>query len=590
MIVQIIFIIGGFIIAISYPLGIEPLTFLPLDIYTTLRALILICLSSLLYILLGMNLVRKHLKILYPKLEQLSQSKGGEDELSDSLKRQIQNILAPYYRRVFNYRILLLLIYSIQVYIFHLPILSRIVISDQLPFIANLFTLLPFFITLVLSYTPFYWMERFQHYLQSIIGFSDNQNETPPTFSNYLAFQARTYFLLAILPLMVFMLFFDIIHMIPSIRDCLIIYPFIEWFISLTLILIMYIVAPFIIKYLWATKPLSESPLRMYLKILSSRARVKVKDFLVWDVGQRPFANALLIGLFPFNRFIIFTNTILQKLSNDEIATVSAHELGHAKAHHLLLLLLFTIAYLSILFSLNSIISNIVGEGVWNLTGSIFFLIIFWVILFGKLSRRFELEADWYAVRITSDPVGFTNALTKIAYLNGIPLRTSGLSTITHPSIDKRIMAIKNPTENGTDAKPPFIKNIVPTLIIVCLLGLLGIGYAISKDINTVSERRQKLKATEMVNKGYILLEELTSQADSCGNSETERKDKLQRAIFYLNSAIKLDATRSLYYILLGDALNHSGEYSESLRAYEIANKLAPVDPMERYYLSRKFR
>src|SRR3989339_215948 len=136
MIVQIILITLGFVVALSYPIGIEPLRFLPTNLSNALISASAILLLSIGYILLGVWLVR----------------------------RQIRNNLNHYYRQLFNYRLLLLAVYFAQIYIFHLPILisgAPGFISlgiGQIPFVTNFLILTPFLLTLVLSYIPFYWI------------------------------------------------------------------------------------------------------------------------------------------------------------------------------------------------------------------------------------------------------------------------------------------------------------------------------------------------------------------------------------------------------------------------------------------------
>jgi Zn-dependent protease with chaperone function len=509
-------------------------------------------------------------------------------------QNQIQENLSCYYRRLFNYRILLLFIYFIQIYIFHLPILiktnsdfSGLGIGD-IPLVTNLLILSPFLLTLLFSYIPFYWMERFIHKMQYSTT-SELLEKEFPTLTNYLIFQVRTYFLIAILPLLVYIVFFDFIDMLSSLRNLMIIYPFIEWFLFLLLILVMYLLAPFILKYIWVTEPMPEGSLCLLLRAISYRAKVKIRDFLVWKVGQRPFANALLIGLFPFNRFVIFTDTVLKKLSDEEVSSVFAHEIGHAKFNHLFIFLIFTCAYLSILFFMAGLMNGILGEGIWNFSLSVSLFLIFWLILFGQLSHRFELQADWFATEITADPDSFTRALIKIAYLNGIPFKTSGISSLTHPSIEKRINSIKNRMLNSF-SQSTMMKKIVAILIILCVIGLSGMSYTIIDQISSAPQRQLKLKSAELAQKAYSLMISCRKKIDDSGGISEEVMKECQQSISYLNAAIKLDSTRPLYHRMLGDvfACLEGSQSRASLLAYEDAYLLQPTDPVERYYLAKK--
>ena len=561
MIVQIILITLGFVIALSYPTGIEPLWSLPTDLPNTLMSVSAILLLSILYILIGIRLVR----------------------------HQIRNNLNSYYRQLFNYRLLLLLIYFAQIYVFHLPILISGAPEfiglgiGEIPFVTNFIILLPFFLTLILSYIPFYQVERFIYSHQS----NKQTSNKFPSLLNYLSFQIRTYFMLAILPLLVFLFAIEMIHAIPFLSNTILIYPFIDWFISILLLLAMYLLTPFVLKYLWITKPLSEGSLRIFLKSIAYRANIKIRDFLIWEVGQRPFVNALLIGIFPFNRFVIFTDSLIKNLSDDEIAAVFAHEVGHAKFKHLLILLLFTVAYLSILFTLSSLFESALGNGICNFGFSLTLIMVFWLVLFGQLSRRFELQADWFAAEITADPDSFTRALTKIAYLSGIPMQTSGLSSLTHPSIEKRITSISNPDAFALNQLRT-MKKILLILAISCALGIAGVSYTILDEINSIPQRQLKIQAFELAEKGLLVLSELEQKPPAYLSAEQTKK--LQVGISYINAAIKLNPQHPSYYIILGEAYEYLGHAyrEESQLNYRKAYELEPIYPAERYYLSKK--
>lgn len=556
MIVQIILITLGFVVALSYPIGIEPLRFLPTNLSNTLISVSAILLLSIGYILLGVWLVR----------------------------RQIRNNLNHYYRQVFNYRLLLLGIYFTQIYVFHLPILISGAPDciglgiGQIPFVTNFLILTPFLLTLIASYIPFYWIEKYISRAQSAAA------PEFPSLSNHLAFQIRTYFMLGILPLLFFLFALEMIHAIRPLHDIIMLYPFIEWLISILLLLAMYIFTPFALKYLWVTKPLPEGPLRIYLDAIAFRANIKVRDFLIWQVGRRPFVNALLIGLFPFNRFVIFTDSLIKNLADDEIAAVFAHEVGHAKFNHLLILLLFTVAYLSILFSLSGALESLLGNGIGNFGFSLTMIMVFWLVLFGQLSRRFELQADWYAAEITADPDSFTRALTKIAYLNGIPMQTSGLSTLTHPSIDKRINSIANRT-GFASSQAKTMKKIIAILAVAVSLALIGVSYAIIQEIKSAPQRQLKIQAFEMTQKAYSLLAGLEKET-----SQTLQLENLKACFSYIDMAIGLDPQNPFNYIIKGDALELLGkDYREASRInYRKAYELEPTDPSERYYIEKK--
>jgi hypothetical protein len=96
------------------------------------------------------------------------------------------------------------------------------------------------------------------------------------------------------------------------------------------------------------------------------------------------------------------------------------------------------------------------------------------------LSRRFEHQADLYAVRLTEKPEAFKTALMKLAVLNSVPKSIRRFFEIfnTHPSIDRRIEFVNRWIER----KPAIqryknylleVKILIALLPIFCLLAVL---------------------------------------------------------------------------------------------------------------------
>ncbi|WP_162908235.1 M48 family metallopeptidase, partial [Allorhizocola rhizosphaerae] len=77
--------------------------------------------------------------------------------------------------------------------------------------------------------------------------------------------------------------------------------------------------------------PMAESPLRTELLALAQRDGVPVRDVLVADASRRTTAlNAYVSGIGPTRRIVVYDN-LLKDAPEAEVASVVAHELGHAK-------------------------------------------------------------------------------------------------------------------------------------------------------------------------------------------------------------------------------------------------------------------
>lgn len=77
--------------------------------------------------------------------------------------------------------------------------------------------------------------------------------------------------------------------------------------------------------------PMAPGAQRTELMALAARDGVPVKDVLVADASRRTRAvNAYVSGLGPTRRVVVY-DTLLREAPPDEVASVVAHELGHAK-------------------------------------------------------------------------------------------------------------------------------------------------------------------------------------------------------------------------------------------------------------------
>jgi STE24 endopeptidase len=76
--------------------------------------------------------------------------------------------------------------------------------------------------------------------------------------------------------------------------------------------------------------PMPDSPLRARLLTLAARDSVDVHQVLIADASRRTTAlNAYVSGFGSTRRLVVY-DTLLASASDDEVAVVVAHELGHA--------------------------------------------------------------------------------------------------------------------------------------------------------------------------------------------------------------------------------------------------------------------
>ena len=100
---------------------------------------------------------------------------------------------------------------------------------------------------------------------------------------------------------------------------------------------------PWLLMYLWRARPLPDSPLAAQLHAACTRAGVNVAGLRLWPVAGRGMYNAMVLGLVPRLRYVLFTPDLLRDFTPLQVEAVLGHELGHVRHRHLWLYLLFAI-------------------------------------------------------------------------------------------------------------------------------------------------------------------------------------------------------------------------------------------------------
>ncbi|MBL1218674.1 MAG: hypothetical protein D8M59_14415 [Planctomycetes bacterium] len=97
---------------------------------------------------------------------------------------------------------------------------------------------------------------------------------------------------------------------------------------------VLFTLAPVLINWLWDTVPLAPGELRSRLEHLCVRHRIRVRRILVWRTGGA-VVNAAVMGVFAAVRYVLMTDALLDSMNDDETEAVMAHEIGHVRRHHL---------------------------------------------------------------------------------------------------------------------------------------------------------------------------------------------------------------------------------------------------------------
>ncbi|MCK9510282.1 MAG: M48 family metallopeptidase [Pigmentiphaga sp.] len=176
--------------------------------------------------------------------------------------------------------------------------------------------------------------------------------------------------------------------------------------------------------------PLADAELATRIRALAERCGFSLDGLFVMDGSKRSaHGNAYFTG-FGRSKRIVFFDTLLAKLSGDEIEAVLAHELGHFHHRHILRRILLSFA---VSFGFLALLGWLAGR-TWFYTGLgvapsllqsnhalalvLFFLIMpvftfFLTPLASWYSRRDEFQADRYAARQTG-AAPLASALVKL--------------------------------------------------------------------------------------------------------------------------------------------------------------------------------
>ncbi|ANB73509.1 M48 family metallopeptidase [Paraburkholderia phytofirmans] len=233
-------------------------------------------------------------------------------------------------------------------------------------------------------------------------------------------------------------------------------WTWIVWVAFQMLVLVLYpsFIAPLFNKF----EPLKDEALKSRIEALMQRCGFAAKGLFVMDGSRRSaHGNAYFTGFGAAKR-IVFFDTLLARLSGNEIEAVLAHELGHFKRRHVIKRMIVTFAISLVMLALLGWLTQCVwfyeGLGVRpSLIGGnsglalvLFFLalpvFLFFVTPLGSLSsRKHEFEADAFAATQT-DAQDLVNALVKLYEDNASTLTPDPLYTAfyySHPPASQRI-------------------------------------------------------------------------------------------------------------------------------------------------------
>lgn len=202
-------------------------------------------------------------------------------------------------------------------------------------------------------------------------------------------------------------------------------YVWLVWMAFSVFVMAIYpaFIAPLFNKF----SPMQDGSLKQRIEQLLARCGFRSSGLFVMDGSRRStHGNAYFTG-FGKTKRIVFFDTLISRLNEDEIEAVLAHELGHFKLHHVIRRMAWTfvvsLGFLALLGWVKDAPWFYAGLGVGypasNATALILFMLVVPVFTFllhpliAMYSRKHEFEADRYAAQYSSARE-LVNALVKL--------------------------------------------------------------------------------------------------------------------------------------------------------------------------------
>jgi Zn-dependent protease with chaperone function len=391
---------------------------------------------------------------------------------------------------------------------------------------TELLLLAPFLAAQLLAWACFYDAERALY----LAARRPSDGPARPAFGSrlsYVAFQARQKLALVFLPVLLLIVQKELFRLIPA--------EWQEWqaaanYLCIGTLLIVVVAMPWMVRLLLGLRPLPPGPIRDRLAAASRRLRFRCSNLLLWNT-RSGMANAMVLGVLPWVRYVVFTDRLLEDFSPEEVEAVFGHEVGHVKHHHMLYYLGFLVLSVFVLGLLvNAVLplASVALQSGLALLGSaplgwpavavelldlnkhkylaflpmVALLLSYIFVVFGFLSRRCERQADVFGCRAVSChrpdcpgheferchggdgrglcPTGiriFIRALEKVAQVNGISRDRPGfLQSWQHSTIARRVDFLQRVLADPR-VERHFQRRV--TVVKWVLFGLLGATLAV---------------------------------------------------------------------------------------------------------------
>ncbi len=234
--------------------------------------------------------------------------------------------------------------------------------------------------------------------------------------------------------------------------------------ISAIQILLMFIAPAVIMPLFNKFTPIQEGELKNSIEGYAQKEKFQLNGVFTMDGSRRSTkSNAFFTGFGKYRKIVLF-DTLIKNHTTDEIVAVLAHEIGHYKKRHILKFMFMAILNTGImLFALSFFVHS---PGIFEAfkmesqpvyAGILFFAFFYEPINYAIsvvtniFSRKFEYEADKFAVKTSNKKEAFITALKKLSadnLSNLTPHPVKVFLEYSHPPVLERIKTIRQDLTN----------------------------------------------------------------------------------------------------------------------------------------------
>ncbi len=237
------------------------------------------------------------------------------------------------------------------------------------------------------------------------------------------------------------------------------------WIFVLLFSLFLLYVSPYVIEPLFNKfSPVENCTLEERLRETMSRIGLKVNRVFTMDASKRSsHSNAYFTGIGHVKRIVLF-DTLLANHEDDEIIAILAHEAGHWKKKHMLKMLVISQIFALIGFyaayrlTVSDYLAGLFRLDIPSMHSKLLLVaFIGSLVLFplkpfmAYLSRRHEVEADNFAIKLTQSPGPLAKALIKLGKDNLANLHPHpwyAAIYYSHPPLVQRVKYILSARKN----------------------------------------------------------------------------------------------------------------------------------------------